>query len=65
MMYDIILPAGITIVLIFGIGFVLASLYTRSSRDEAYVRTGLGGQKVVLDGAPSFCRSFTPSPGSI
>ncbi|MGR9352948.1 flotillin family protein [Rhizobium leguminosarum] len=50
MMYDVILPAGIGIVLIFGIGFVLASLYTRSSRDEAYVRTGLGGQKVVLDG---------------
>ncbi|MBB3649998.1 putative membrane protein YqiK [Rhizobium sp. BK619] len=49
-MYDILLPAGIAIVLIFGIGFVLASLYTRSSRDEAYVRTGLGGQKVVLDG---------------
>ncbi|MGO7770774.1 flotillin family protein, partial [Rhizobium ruizarguesonis] len=36
--------------LIVRIGFVLASLYTRSSRDEAYVRTGLGGQKVVLDG---------------
>ncbi|MBY5812800.1 flotillin family protein, partial [Rhizobium leguminosarum] len=50
MIYDVILPAGIGIVLIFGIGFVLASLYTRSSRDEAYVRTGLGGQKVVLDG---------------
>ncbi len=50
MIYDLLLPAGIGIVLILGIGFVLASLYTRSSRDEAYVRTGLGGQKVVLDG---------------
>lgn len=48
--YDLILPAGIGLVLILGIGFVLASLYVRSSRDEAYVRTGLGGQKVVLDG---------------
>jgi len=50
MIYDLLLPAGIGIVLILGLGFVLASLYTRSSRDEAYVRTGLGGQKVVLDG---------------
>ncbi|MGV1755820.1 flotillin domain-containing protein [Rhizobium sp. P44RR-XXIV] len=49
-LYDLLLPAGIGIVLILGIGFVLASLYVRSSRDEAYVRTGLGGQKVVLDG---------------
>ncbi len=49
-LYDLILPAGIGLVLILGIGFVLASLYVRSSRDEAYVRTGLGGQKVVLDG---------------
>ena len=50
MIYDLLLPAAIGIVLVFGLGFVLASLYTRSSRDEAYVRTGLGGQKVVLDG---------------
>ncbi|MBX9454667.1 MAG: flotillin family protein [Rhizobium sp.] len=50
MIYDLLLPAGIGIVLVLGLGFVLASLYTRSSRDEAYVRTGLGGQKVVLDG---------------
>ncbi|MFB2562041.1 flotillin family protein [Rhizobium sp. IMFF44] len=49
-LYDLILPTGIGLVLILGIGFVLASLYVRSSRDEAYVRTGLGGQKVVLDG---------------
>jgi flotillin len=49
-MFELIWPVAIGVVLFFAIGFVLASLYTRSSRDEAYVRTGLGGQKVVLDG---------------
>ena len=49
-MYEIMIPAFIGIVAIVGIGVVLATLYTRSTRDQAYVRTGLGGQKVVLDG---------------
>ncbi|MBN8941207.1 MAG: flotillin family protein [Rhizobiales bacterium] len=49
-MFELIIPAIIGIIAICGVGFVLASLYNRSSRDEAYVRTGLGGQKVVLDG---------------
>jgi flotillin len=35
---------------IVGIGFVFATLYRRAEKDRAYVRTGLGGQKVVLDG---------------
>ncbi|UXM94663.1 SPFH domain-containing protein [Bartonella sp. HY329] len=47
---DILLPVGIILIAVIGIGFVLGTLYTRSSRDQAYVRTGLGGQKVVLDG---------------
>ena len=42
--------AGTAIALIIGIGVVMATLYTRSARDRAYVRTGLGGKKVVLDG---------------
>lgn len=50
MFTELLLPAAIGIVLIFGIGLMLARLYTRSTRDQAYVRTGLGGQKVVLDG---------------
>ena len=47
---QLLLPAVIGVVVILGIGLTLARLYTRSTRDEAYVRTGLGGQKVVLDG---------------
>lgn len=31
-------------------GLVVAKLYTRSSKERAFVRTGLGGQKVVLSG---------------
>jgi flotillin len=50
MLIDLLLPAVIGLLVIFGIGLILARLYTRSTRDMAYVRTGLGGQKVVLDG---------------
>ena len=41
-------PIGVIAILVIGLMF--ARLYRRSTRDEAYVRTGLGGQKVVLDG---------------
>ena len=50
MLIELLLPAVIGLLVIFGIGLILARLYTRSTRDMAYVRTGLGGQKVVLDG---------------
>jgi len=47
----IILAAIIAIVLIaVGIWFI-RSFYRRSSKEIAFVRTGLGGQKVVIDGA--------------
>jgi flotillin len=47
---ELLIPAVTGIILILAIGLILARLYTRSTRDQAYVRTGLGGQKVVLDG---------------
>jgi flotillin len=49
-LWNLLLPALVGLVVILGIGFTLARLYVRSTRDQAYVRTGLGGQKVVLDG---------------
>jgi flotillin len=50
MLIELLVPVVIGFLLILGIGLILARLYTRSTRDQAYVRTGLGGQKVVLDG---------------
>lgn len=46
----IVMPASIGLVALIVIGFILARLYRRADKDRAYVRTGLGGQKVVLDG---------------
>ncbi|WP_300619805.1 flotillin family protein [Dokdonella sp.] len=42
--------AGIALAGIFVIGMILARLYRRSSKEMAFVRTGLGGQKVIMDG---------------
>ncbi len=49
-LYDIIGPAALILAGIVGVGFVFATLYRRAEKDRSYVRTGLGGQKVVLDG---------------
>jgi uncharacterized membrane protein YqiK len=35
---------------VFTIGLIFARLYHRASKERAFVRTGLGGQKVVKDG---------------
>src|SRR3569833_4083986 len=49
-MLDLILPASSGVVRFVVLGIVFAVLYNRSTRDEAFVRTGLGGKKLVLDG---------------
>lgn len=50
MLNGVIIPVILGLVAIIGIGVVIGILYRRSTRDQAYVRTGLGGKKVVLDG---------------
>lgn len=54
-----IVPAGLSAVLIYAgvpllalivIGIVMARLYKRASKEIAFVRTGFGGEKVVMNG---------------
>ena len=41
---SILTIAGTALAHLIGISVVMATLYTRSTRDKAYVRTGLGGK---------------------
>lgn len=42
--------SGIALLGLLTIGIVFARLYKRSTKETAFVRTGLGGQKVIMDG---------------
>ncbi len=44
------IPAALVVLAIVVIGMIIGRLYHRAEKDRAYVRTGLGGQKVVVDG---------------
>jgi uncharacterized membrane protein YqiK len=43
-------PAAIGLFALLFIGIVFARLYHRATKETAFVRTGLGGQKVIMDG---------------
>ncbi|MEM7410027.1 MAG: flotillin family protein [Myxococcota bacterium] len=45
-----IFAAVVILVAILTVGMILARLYRRSTKEIAYVRTGFGGQKVIMDG---------------
>jgi uncharacterized membrane protein YqiK len=49
-LYDVLIYAGIILFAIFAIGLIFARLYKRSSKEVSFVRTGFGGQKVVMNG---------------
>ncbi|WP_380872621.1 flotillin family protein [Sphingomonas sp. DBB INV C78] len=42
--------AGVALALILTLGFIIARLYKRASKEIAFVRTGFGGEKVVMNG---------------
>jgi len=42
--------ALVILVALAAIGIIFARLYKRSTKEVAFVRTGLGGQKVIMDG---------------
>jgi uncharacterized membrane protein YqiK len=47
LIYSIAIPIVVTIVFI---GVLVARLYKRASKEISYVRTGFGGQKVIMNG---------------
>ncbi len=50
MLINIGVPAGIALFTLLAIGIIVARLYRRASKETAFVRTGLGGQKVIING---------------
>lgn len=47
---DISIIVGILLVALVTMGLIFSRLYKRSSKEVAFVRTGLGGQKVIMNG---------------
>lgn len=48
--YDALLIAGAVLVALIAIGLIVSRLYRRASKEIAFVRTGFGGQKVIVNG---------------
>ena len=46
----VLLYAGVPLMALLVIGIVMARLYKRASKEIAFVRTGFGGEKVVMNG---------------
>lgn len=47
---DLLVIVGVALLALMTIGIIFARLYKRSTKETAFVRTGLGGQKVIMDG---------------
>ena len=42
--------AGIILVALFVLGLILTRLYRRATKEVSFVRTGFGGEKVIMNG---------------
>lgn len=49
-LFNILIVAALVVVAIFVLGMILARLYRRASKEVSFVRTGFGGQKVIVNG---------------
>ncbi|HUD27658.1 MAG TPA: flotillin domain-containing protein [Novosphingobium sp.] len=49
-LFDIGIIVGVVVVLLLAFGIMLARLYKRASKEIGFVRTGIGGEKVVMNG---------------
>jgi Uncharacterized protein conserved in bacteria len=48
--FSTLLVSAVILVLIVGIGIIFSRLYTRATKELTFVRTGMGGEKVIMDG---------------
>src|SRR5512139_3608304 len=49
-LYPALMLGAVVLLAILVIGIIIVRLYQRASKELSFVRTGLGGQKVVMDG---------------
>ncbi|KGT47300.1 flotillin family protein [Acinetobacter sp. HR7] len=49
-LFNILIIAGVIFVVLITFGLIIARLYHRSSKEISFVRTGWGGEKVILGG---------------
>lgn len=47
---SILITAGIILIALFVLGLILTRLYRRASKEVSFVRTGFGGEKVIVNG---------------
>lgn len=47
---DILVLAGVGLAALFTLGILLARLYRRATKEVSFVRTGFGGEKVIVNG---------------
>ena len=47
---SMLIVAGVILVALVAIGLIVARLYHRASKELSFVRTGLGGEKVIMNG---------------
>ena len=50
LLINIAIPAALVLFPLLVIGLIFSRLYHRATKETAFVRTGLGGQKVIMDG---------------
>ncbi len=48
--FDILIIAAVIVVALLALGMILSRLYRRASKEVSFVRTGFGGQKVIING---------------
>ncbi len=49
-MFELIFTAAVILVALITMGMIFSRLYRRATKERAFVRTGFGGQKVIMDG---------------